>query len=258
MAETINDGLDVARAAALYTTLGLTRDAAGPLIPFGHQIYFWNPAPEQALGRDGHTRKGGLIPDTGLPRRMWAGGRLQFHAPLRPGKPATKSTHLEGVTRKQGSSGPLAFATLRHEITQGDTQVVTEWQDLVFREDPVAGAPVAAPRLAPTDAETVETHSFSTTLLFRYSALTFNGHRIHYDLEYCRDVEGYPGIIVHGPLLAQLLMLMAERQLGHLSRFSFRATAPLFHTETARFCSNGGRFWVAGPDGRLCMEAEAS
>jgi 3-methylfumaryl-CoA hydratase len=113
------------------------------------------------------------------------------------------------------------------------------------------------PPKAPDSAEYSAHHSYSTTLLFRYSALTFNGHRIHYDLDYCRGVEGYPGLVVHGPLLAQQLMLMARSRPGGLRTFQFRATAPLFHTETATLCQSGNRLWVAGPDGRMCLEATA-
>ncbi|MEQ9692597.1 hypothetical protein [Shimia sp. SDUM112013] len=135
---------------------------------------------------------------------------------------------------------------------------VTEHQDLVYREDPDPAAPKPMPPAARTDEVDVETRSFDSTLLFRYSALTFNGHRIHYDLDYARSVEGYDGLVVHGPLLAQLLMLQARDKLGGLNRFSFRATAPLMHFETAELCWGGdGTLWVRGPDGRQNMIAEA-
>jgi 3-methylfumaryl-CoA hydratase len=255
--QTLTDAMDPARAAALAATLGLDRAPDAPLIPFGHQVHFWQALPSEALGRDGHPARGGFLPDLGLPRRMWAGGRLAFHQPLMPGVPARKTSTIEAVTRKQGRSGPLGFVTLRHDIEQAGTLAVTEWQDIVYREDATPDSAAPTPPRAPTDAQFSEDHSFSTTLLFRYSALTFNGHRIHYDLDYCREVEGYPGLVVHGPLLAQLLMLMAERTGTPLRRFSFRATAPLFHFETATLCRKGSRLWVCGPDGRLCMEADA-
>ncbi len=161
-----------------------------------------------------------------------------------------------------GRTGPLGgFVTLCHEVVQDGEVRLREHQDLVYREDP---DPPAAPKPVPppvarTDEETCETHAFTSTLLFRYSALTFNGHRIHYDLDYCRDVEGYAGgLVVHGPLLAQLLMLKAARELGPLAGFAFRATAPpLVHTESAAFCRKGTDLWVRGPDGRQCMEATA-
>lgn len=259
--ETLCDPMDPARIAALHATLGLERDPAAPVLPFGHQVYFWDARPPAALGRDGHPRpglSGGAIPDMGLPRRMWAGGRLAFHAPLFTGRPATKTTVAETTRRTTGRSGPLAFVTLRHEIAQDGRPCVTEWQDLVYRADPDPLAPRPAPPQAPDAAEEQQAAVFSPLLLFRYSALTFNGHRIHYDRVYATGTEGYPGLVVHGPLLAQLLVLMAERALGgRLARFAFRAVSPLTDHETATLCRSGGRLWVRGPDGRLCMEAEA-
>ncbi|MDW4500141.1 acyl dehydratase [Sulfitobacter sp. D35] len=254
-----NDALDTARAETLQIALGLPAaiGKGDPLPPFFHHVYFWAPQPPAALGRDGHPKVGGLVPDMGLPRRMWAGGRLQFDTPLRAGIPATKTTICERQSHKQGRSGPLGLVTLRHEIRQGGRLCVTEWQDLVYREDPEPDAPAPVPPTARTDEEEMHEVGFDAVLLFRYSALTFNAHRIHFDIDYARDVEGYPGLIVHGPLLAQHLMLMAETRLGSLTSFSYRATAPLFHTETAQLCAAGRSFWVRGPDGRQIMEAEA-
>jgi len=258
--QTLSDLMDPARARAMQVLLDhpATIEADHPLPPFFHQLYFWDPQPRTALGRDGHPKVGGLIPDMGLPRRMWAGGRLEFHTPLRAGHPAQKTTTVDKQDRKTGRTGPLGFVTLRHDIHQEGTLCVTEWQDLVYREDPHPDAPSPPPPVARTDETRLETARFDTTLLFRYSALTFNGHRIHYDLDYARKVEGYAGLVTHGPLLAQLLMLMAERQLGALTRFSFRATAPLMHFEPADLCWSDGALWVRGPDGRQCMQAEAS
>ena len=166
-------------------------------------------------------------------------------------------TICESSTRKEGRTGPLGFVTLRHEIWQGDQLCVTEGQDLVYREDAAVDALKPTVPKAPNDEEAAERHEFSSTLLFRYSALTFNGHRIHYDLDYAREVEGYAGLVVHGPLLAQLLMLKATAELGPLETFQFRATAPLMHDETATLCRKGRALWVRGPDGRLCMTASA-
>jgi len=261
MAEEIqSDVMDPARAAALQAALGqdVSIKADVPLPPFFHQLYFWSPQPPVALGRDGHPKVGGgLIPDIGLPRRMWAGGRLQFHAPLIAGHKAERRSVCESSTLKTGRSGPLGFVTLRHEIWQGDMLRLTEWQDLVYRQDPVADEvkPVAPnARSDETDRHAV---SFDSTVLFRYSALTFNGHRIHYDLDYAREVEGYAGLVVHGPLLAQLLMLFAQDLMGPLAQFSFRASSALMHFETATLCRKGQTLWVRGPDRRQCMEAEA-
>jgi 3-methylfumaryl-CoA hydratase len=254
-----SDVLDPARANAMRVALGQPADIAiGTVLPpFFHQLYFWEPQPADMLGRDGHPKVGGLIPDMGLPRRMWAAGRLAFHAPLKVGVPATRTSICENATQKQGRSGPLGFVTLRHDVHQGGVHCLSEWQELVYREDPKANAVKPAVIMARTDEEACEDVSFSSTLLFRYSALTFNGHRIHYDLDYARDVEGYGGLVVHGPLLAQLLMLMAQDQLGPLETFSFRATSPLMHFETATLCRKGRDLWVRGPDGRQCMAARA-
>ena len=249
--------MDPARAAALWTALDLPGALPDALPPFFHQLYFWDAQPPGALGRDGHPKVGGLIPDMGLPRRMWAGGRLEFLAPLQVGTRAEKHSRVEKATHKSGRTGPLGFVTLCHEVVQDDEVRVREYQDLVYREDPDPRAPKPVPPVARTDEDSCEHHSFTSTLLFRYSALTFNGHRIHYDLDYCRDVEGYAGLVVHGPLLAQLLMLKATRELGPLTGFAFRATAPLVHTESAEFCRKGTELWVRGPDGRGCMEATA-
>ncbi len=255
----VTDSLDPARAAALQVAL----DLPGPPVatgdampPFFHQLYFWTPLAPGALGRDGHSARGGLIPDLGLPRRMWAGGRLQFAAPLRLGLPAHKLTQLDSVTRKTGRSGPLAFVTLRHDIRQDGRLCVTEFQDLVFRDDPRPGAAAPTPETAPP-GQGEDHRRFDTTLLFRYSALTLNGHRIHYDADYCRTVEGYAGPVVHGPLLAQLLMLKARARLGALRRFDFRALSAVTVDEAVQLEMDGRRLWVAGPGGRLCMTARA-
>jgi 3-methylfumaryl-CoA hydratase len=254
---TISDRMDPARAAALHAVLGLDGPppASGdPLPPFFHQIYFWDVLPPQDLGYDGHPRTGlGLIPDLGLPRRMWAGGRLTFHQPLRAGVLAEKTTILAGYTRKTGRSGQLGLVTLRHVIRQKGAPVLTEEQDLVYRE---AASPPPDPPPAPGEEDVSAPLAFDTTLLFRYSALTLNGHRIHYDLEHAQS-EGYPGLVVHGPLLAQWLMLLAAAR-GPLRTFSFKATAPLFHFEEADVCAAGARLWIRGPGGRLCMDARAN
>ncbi|MEL7117215.1 MAG: MaoC family dehydratase N-terminal domain-containing protein [Pseudomonadota bacterium] len=251
------DLLDPARAAALHQTLGL--DGPPPvdvLPPFWHQIYFWDPHPPEALGPDSHPRVGqGVIPDLGLPRRMWAGGALEFLAPLRLGAPAEKVSTLTDVQRKEGRSGALGFVTLTHEIVQGGEVCVRERQDLVYRDPSPAARALPQAR---SDEHVKRRVTFDPTLLFRYSALTFNGHRIHYDADYARDVEGYAGLVVHGPLLAQLLIHLAVAQLGSLKSFAFRATAPLMDFEPADLCwVEGSEMWVRGPDGRQCMTAKA-
>ena len=253
---THHDPMDPARMVALAATLGVAWEPGRPMPPFAHQVYFWEPRPLDALGRDGHPKVGsggGLVPDFGLPRRMWAGGRLEFHAPLMAGIPAQRISRLESTAEKQGRTGPLAFVTLHHEIHQDGQLCVTDTQDIVYRAE-AADSTGAAPRPAPGDADDSIERRFSTVELFRYSALTLNGHRIHYDRDYAQGVEGYAGLVVHGPLLAQHLMLMAG---PGLRRFEFRGVSALMDTEAARFCRKGGEMWVAGPDGRLCMTARA-
>lgn len=254
-----SDILDPARANALAVLLGRPDrfDAGSDLPAFFHQIYFWHVAPADDLGRDGHPKTGGLIPDMGLPRRMWAGGRLSFRQVLRAGHPAEKRSSCVRAEHKTGRSGPLALITLKHEFHQSGVLCVTEWQDLVYRADPDLTQKQPTPPRAPEQGDRAKSVDFDPTMLFRYSALTFNGHRIHYDQPYARDVEGYGGLVVHGPLLAQFLMLKAWDELGPLAAFSFRATSPLFHQETASICRQGTSLWVAGPDGRQCMTAEA-
>ena len=165
---------------------------------------------------------------------------------------------LETFLHKQGRTGALGLVTLRHEISQHGALLLTEEQDLIYRE---ADAPSGTPPQAATDETTSKPHKFTTTELFRYSALTFNGHRIHYDRDYARQVEGYGGLVVHGPLLAQYLMLMAEDILGGLSQFDFRATAPLMDHETVTFCAkpseDGLVLWARAEDGRQCLTATA-
>ena len=261
---TQSDLMDPARAAAMHAALDLSGPApklGDPLPPFWHYAYFWESLPPAGLGRDGHPRRGGLIPDLGLPRRMWAGGTLEFLEPVRLGEMAEKRSTLGDAVRKDGRSGPLGVVSLHHELVQGGRVCVREVQNLLYREEADPDGPAPVPPVAPTDEVVCKTRKFSTTDLFRYSALTFNGHRIHYDRDYARTVEGYPGLIVHGPILAQMLIDLAGGLLGGVQRFSFLATAPLFDFETVDFCArpdgDGVRLWARGPDGRMCMSAEA-
>lgn len=254
--------IDPGRAEAMAATLGVTVPGIGePLPPFWHWSQFWVAEPPWNLGRDGHPAAGGFLPDVGLPRRMWAGGAIEFHAPLKIGAEATRTSIVRDVVRKTGRTGPLAFVRVEHRITSEGTLCITEEQQLVFRNDPEPDAPVSEPEAAPKNESVSVSHRVTTTDLFRYSALTFNGHRIHYDVAYAREVEGYPGLVTHGPLLAQRLIELAARELGGLSRFSFRARAPLFHFEGFEACArpdeDGLSLWIRGEDGRLAMTARA-
>ena len=248
------DTLDPVRANALAVALGRP-EPGDTLPPFFHQVYFWDVQPQSALGRDGHPRVGGFIPDMGLPRRMWAGGRLRFEADVRLGVPAERETVIQSVERKTGRSGDLAFVTLQHTIRQAGRVCVVEEQDLVYREEARPELPPPLPRPAPPDAEAWPLE-LSPVLLFRYSALTFNGHRIHYDADYARLTEGYSGLVVHGPLLAQLAMLRAADS-GRLATFAFRGVQALTLDEDAAMCRDGERFWVRTAAGTLNMEAKA-
>ncbi len=263
--------MDSARAAALHAALGRpgsAPQAGDALPPFWHWLYFWDAQPPEMLGRDGHPKLGQFLPDVGLPRRMWAGGRLSFRVPVALGAPAWKRSTITSVTQKEGRSGPLAFVTARHEIRDaGAATAIVEEQDIVYREDPAPDA--SAPRVdqAPTDERRRVRWSANPALLFRYSALTFNGHRIHYDLDYCREVEGYPGLVVHGPLLATLMLELASTLSPNpIANFAFRARSPVFHTEMFEICAkplfDGATgdlsLWVRAEDGRLAMTGEAA
>lgn len=251
--QTMQDQIDPARLAALAAALGV--EYPDTLPPFAHHIYFWDAQPPQKLGRDGHPAIGAFIPDMGLPRRMWAGGRLKFYAPMQVGKVTQKRTTITNVVEKTGRSGALAFVTLKHEYFQDETLCRCEEQDLVYRSD-VSGQPVLA-QTTPTDEDWAVEYHFTPTLLFRYSALTFNGHRIHYDRDYARDIEGYEGLVTHGPLLAHLLMDQAATRLGGLKSFTFKARSPLMDFETAMLCGKAQNLWIRAADGRLIMTAEA-
>lgn len=258
--------IDPERAAAMHATLGRVGSPPGvgdPLPAFWHYAWFWDIQPPAGLGRDGHPKIGEFIPDLGLPRRMWAGGTLEWLRPVFVGQQADYVTRIEDVKQKEGRSGPLGLVTLRQELRQGGQLCVSERRDLVYRPDIDPIAPPTPP-VAPSSRRD-ETHSramaFDTTLLFRYSALTFNGHRIHYDRDYARGVEGYPGLVVHGPLLAQALIDFAQDLGGALSNFCFRATAPVFDHETAVLCAcenhDGLDLWVRVGDWRQAMAGTA-
>jgi len=248
---TITDTLDPARAQALQATLGQTPtiQSGEALPPFAHHIYFWDALPLDALCEDGNPATGDFIPDLGLPRRIWAAGRAVHHQPLKAGIKAEKISTVEGVTRKDGQSGPLAFVRVRHDIKQRHALAITEWQELVY-------SPANIPTTEPVPSPKVATHTqpltFTTTQLFRYAALTFNSHRIHYDADFARDSEGYAGLVVPAPLLAQLMMQLATQLYGGIPDFTYRSTSPLILGEAATLCANENHIWVRGEDGRLC------
>ncbi len=249
------DQIDPARLAALNVMLGVSDSSWHP---FAHQAFFWDARTD--LGTDGHPKTGDLIPDMGDARRMWAGGRQRFLGPLKTEVTARKESRLVAHQRKTGRLGEMHLITLRHEISQEGALCIVDEQDLIYLP-PTPFRP-AHPKPPPGTATIQQTRQFSTTDLFRYSALTFNGHRIHFDRDYAMLQEGYPGLVIHGPLLAQHLMLMAEAELGNLAQFSFRAVAPSFDFEALDLCARatqeGLEMWVSGPDNRLIMTALAT
>jgi 3-methylfumaryl-CoA hydratase len=277
--ETRHDIVTAAPVQALRATLDHPAGEVGPgtpLPPFWHWLYFLPVTRASELGDDGHARRGGFLPPVTLPRRMWAGGQLQFHEPLRVGDRVIRTSTIDDVRRKDGRSGSLVFVKVRHELrcNGGEVPAVVEFQDIVYREAQRAGERAPEPQPAPSGEpggvvwrrEIVP----DPVLLFRYSALTFNGHRIHYDRSYVTGVEGYPGLVVHGPLLATLLLDLVHRERpgAEITSFSFRAVRPVFDLHP--FSVNGApqvgqlpadgrtvRLWAADHEGWLAMEASA-
>ncbi|WP_328703049.1 FAS1-like dehydratase domain-containing protein [Arenibaculum pallidiluteum] len=264
--ETRSDHLDPWTARAMAATLGRpgVPEAGDPLPPGWHWAFFREAAPATALGRDGHPRRGGFLPPVPLPRRMWAGGRLSFPGTLRVGARAVRVSEILSVEGRQGRTGPLIFVTVRHTIDGGEGPAVAEEHDIVYRADPRPGDPAPAAQPAPGGASWTRRVVPDPVLLFRYSALTFNGHRIHYDLSYATGVEGYPGLVVHAPLMATLLLDLLEREAGAppVRHFAFRGMAPVFDTAAftlnGRAAGTGAELWVAGPAGELAVNATAT
>ncbi|MCB2137119.1 MAG: MaoC family dehydratase N-terminal domain-containing protein [Rhodobacteraceae bacterium] len=233
------------------------------LPPLWHWLYFLQSVRLGDLERDGHPTLGGFLPPVSLPRRMWAGGRLGFAAPLRIGAMATRVSTITGVRLKDGRSGPLCFVTVRHEVSSGGVPCLWEDHDIVYRNDPAPGDAPPAPPQNGTDWEISEKIRPSEVMLFRYSALTFNGHRIHYDRDYARNVEGHGGLVVHGPLIATFLADLAIR-MGRgepLRAFDYRAISPIFDGQDfglhARRTADRVELAASRPDGGLAMRARA-
>lgn len=234
-----------------------------PLPPLWHWLYFLPTERQSGLGPDGHPERGGFLPPIALPRRMWAGSRLEFHRPLRVGDSITRVSRIASIQEKQGRSGALVFVVVRHEVSTPQGLALTEEHDIVYRE--LVSAPKANGEVrASTDVAWERTILPDEVLLFRYSALTFNGHRIHYDRRYCIEKEGYPGLVVHGPLIATLLLDLLRRNLpdARVTKFHFRAVSPLFDTGPfVVFGTPSGDTVSLGAkrtDGTLAMTASAS
>jgi 3-methylfumaryl-CoA hydratase len=265
--ETQHEVIAGAPARGLAAMLDLDAVPAGVdggLPPLWHWLYFLPRAAQSALNVDGHPRLGGFMPPVPLPRRMWAGGRLRWQGPVRLGDMLQRRTTIRSVTHKAGRSGDLVFVTLSHETAADSGTLLVEEQDIVYRAAPAPGEPPPPPQAAPRDAAWTRTVTPDPTLLFRFSALTFNAHRIHYDRPYATDVEGYEGLIVHGPLLALLLAELArrERPQSRVDRFEFRAVRPTTDLHPFRLCGEptadgrGARLWAQDHEGWLTMQAE--
>lgn len=252
--ERCEDDLAPALADRIAATFGAPRPEPGQALPhLWHWAFFQIPVDAEGLGTDGHPARGGFLPPAHGRNRMWAGGRLWFHAPLRVGEPAVRESEITDIQEKQGRSGALLFVTVRHRYRQAAAVAVEEEQDIVYREP-------SAPRLSldrpMPDPDWSETITPDPTLLFRYSAVTFNSHRIHYDWPYVTDAEGYPGLVVHGPLIATtLLHAFARAHPGaRIDTFAFRGLRPLI--APAPFTARGviespgaARLWAANDNG---------
>jgi len=267
--ESASDVIVATPYAALAATLDLPdeRPATGtPLPPLWHWLYFLPIYAQADVSADGHAERGDFLPPVALPRRMWAGSQFEFSRPLRVGDAVTRRSTIADVTEKQGRSGPLVFVKVRHEIQSADerTPALIEFHDLVYREAPTAGAAAPPPTPAPKTCAWERRITPDPVLLFRYSALTFNGHRIHYDRSYVTDVEGYPGLVVHGPLIATLLLDLLQREMpgADVARFQFKAIRPLFDLDSFSVCGVARdamtvQLWARDHEGSLAMDATA-
>ncbi|WP_345798590.1 itaconyl-CoA hydratase [Castellaniella sp. MT123] len=254
------DNLDVGHAEQVALSVDDTAPVVGDALPLlWHWAFFVRPQPYELLGEDGHPHRGGFLPLADHRNRMWAGGRIKFLQPLRVGAPAERRSEVRGVVEKEGRTGKLLFVTVAHEYLQGGTLCISEEQDIVYREP-------SPPRLEGTrpvpQAQWSESIEPSPVRLFRYSAVTFNGHRIHYDAPYVREVEGYPGLVVHGPLIATLMMRAFTRTHPgqRVTTLSYRGMRPLIAPRTFQVAGRSdapqvAQLW-AGQDGTLAHWAE--
>ena len=264
---------DIATATP-YAALAATLDRSPERPPFGtplpalwHWLYFLPLHRQSEIGPDGHAKRGGFLPPVPLPRRMWAGSQFEFHKPLRVGDKLTRVSTIHDVTEKRGRTGTLVFVKVRHEIRRGDESdiALTEFHDIVYREAPKPDDVAPPPKAAPSSEAWEKRWVPDDVLLFRYSALTFNGHRIHYDRRYVTEVEGYPGLIVHGPMIATLLLDLLRHQLpdAEVARYEFRAVRPVFDINHFFVCGEPQpdgktfRLWARDHEGWLTMDATA-
>ena len=266
--ELARDVLGATPVHALRATLDLDPvvvEAGFELPPLWHWLYFLPLHRASEIGTDGHARRGGFLPPVALPRRMWAGSAFEFRAPLRIGDAVERLSTIEDVRAKSGRSGALVFVKVRHELrAHGSAEAaLVEWHDIVYRGARQPGDAEPAPRAAPPIAAWQRSIVPDEVLLFRYSALTFNGHRIHYDRRHATQAEGYPGLVVHGPLIATLLLDLLRRHLPavEVAAFEFKALRPSFDGQPLELCGRAEgdtvALWAQDPEGRLAMQAQA-
>jgi 3-methylfumaryl-CoA hydratase len=267
--EFANDVISLAPLKALSATLDLEHielEERSKIRGLWHWLYFLPMHPQKEIGKDGHARRGGFLPPVELPRRMWAGGQFIFHSDISIGDKVKRISTIENINEKSGRTGPLVFVKIRHEIYIQNkiSPSLIEYQDIVYRDKKRESEKDLVPKRADVNSEWFREVAPDEVLLFRYSALTFNGHRIHYDRRYATEEEGYPGLVVHGPLLATLLMDLVYRQLPHVDvkEFRFKALRPIFdlnsfslHGEPSDSLNNI-KLWIKDHDGLLAMEAE--
>jgi 3-methylfumaryl-CoA hydratase len=235
-----------------------------PLPPLWHWLYFLDAAPQSKIGPDGHAERGDFLPPVPLPRRMWAGSRFSFDGePLRIGETIARASEIKSVEPKAGSTGSMVFVTVKHTVSGPRGVSFVEEHDIVYREAAIPGEKPREPKQAPTDATWTRTIVPDPVLLFRYSALTFNGHRIHYDQPYVTGAEGYPGLIVHGPLLGMLQIELARRARPDkvVRRFEFRALSPVFSgpaftVQARREADGSATTWISDPKGGLAQQGK--
>ena len=265
--ETLDDQVTLAPLKALAATLDRNDPPPQPgdaVAPCWQWLYFLPLQPMSGVGPDGHPKRGGFLPPVPLPRRMWAGSRLQFNHALQAGAAITRTSQIADVSLKQGRAGPLVFVRVHHETSDARGVAIVEDQDIVYRDMPQAGEPAPQAQPARTDEQFSRRITPDPVLLFRYSALTFNGHRIHYDRPYAMGEEGYPGLVVHGPLIATLLIdqLRREYPKARVKSFDFKAMSPLFDTAPFEVCGrldgDVASLWARGPQGQLAMQASAT
>ena len=264
--ETRTDTVTVAPLVALSALLDRDDPPPSPgdaAPPLAHWLYFLPSYRQSEAGPDGHAVKGSFLPPIALPRRMWAGSRLEFLRPLTVGSAIERVSTITNIAEKEGRSGKLVFVTVRHEVSDAEGLLLSDEHDIVFRAE---GALASEPVHAPSGAMWRREIHPDPVLLFRYSAVTFNSHRIHYDHPYVTKVEGYPGLVVHGPLTATLLIDLLRRNAPgvELKTFAFRALRPLYDTASFFTCglpqeqNRKARLWTRDAEGAVSMEATAT